>query len=119
MAAGAYTVSCADLNAVLAQEGAGWKIGPAGDGRVKVTLETGKTATVTYTLSTYAKAQFIAFEIHPGCEHDAVTHADTAYLGGVDTFDDMARRLLVMKSAIATARHHAQVKQADDKVLQI
>jgi len=106
---GDYTVSVADLDALLKQEDQAdakqkaitWKLGPSKDGKVKVKVEKGVTATVSFTLTKYTQAQFIAFDVMPGTGKDNNDHP--VYLGDPDNFDDLGRRLLLMKKAMRTA----------------
>lgn len=96
---GDYTLTVADVPALIA---GGWKLGPSADGVFKVKLTAGKVTRLTLNLTKYLKAQFVAFDIKPGTREDPATKKQF-YLGDPDEFEDMGRRVQVMRSAMQIA----------------
>jgi hypothetical protein len=79
-------------------------LSPASTGEVEVEIAEGKTETVSFMVSPYTKTQFVAFEVLPEFERGPAPDFDQlGYLSDPDNWDDLARRALLMKSAMRKA----------------
>jgi hypothetical protein len=99
-----------DADQVLQDEGLE-TLAPARSGEVGVLIGEGKTATVSFMASHYTRAQFVGFEVLPEFKRGPKPKMEKlAYLSDPDNWDDLARRALLMKSAMRKAETLADTK---------